>query len=142
MIVFSSIHCREDSDVDPCSSCPSQKKHHILRIMYSNRRLFSPAFKKALINGLFSGKDVKSLVPSLGKIEKKSRFGKVVTNNGETPCYQRPVSILRIKFENLTSYLSSQISSYSLLSSIELSFWIHDITAVGVQYTRNFEKRT
>ena len=29
------------------------------------------------MNGLYSGKDVKSLVPSLGRIEGKSKFGQV-----------------------------------------------------------------
>ncbi|KAJ7336636.1 hypothetical protein OS493_011856 [Desmophyllum pertusum] len=74
MIFFTSIHRlnRVDGIPDPCSHCQSKKKHHILRIMCSNRKVFSPALKRALINGLDSGKDVKSLVPSLGKIEKKT----------------------------------------------------------------------
>ena len=83
MIFFTSIHRlnRVDGIPDPCSHCQSKKKHHILRIMCSNRKVFSPALKRALINGLDSGKDVKSLVPSLGKIEKKSRFCKVLYND-------------------------------------------------------------
>ena len=52
--------------------------------MQANPGLFPSALKRALINGLYSGKDVKSLVPSLKKIEKKSRFGTVVLNNEET----------------------------------------------------------
>ncbi len=56
-----------------------------MRIIHSNPHIFPSALKKALINGLDSGKDVKSLVPNLGKIEKKSRFNKLVLNNGETP---------------------------------------------------------
>ncbi|XP_078353573.1 uncharacterized protein LOC144638230 [Oculina patagonica] len=61
----------KDSDADPCSNCPT-KKHYILRVIRSNPGLFPSALKRALINGLDSGKDVKSLVPSLGKIEKKT----------------------------------------------------------------------
>ncbi|KAL9983773.1 hypothetical protein ACROYT_G005997 [Oculina patagonica] len=61
----------KDSDADPCSKCPT-KKHHILRIIRLNPGLFPSALKRALINGLDSGKDVKGLVPSLGKIEKKT----------------------------------------------------------------------
>jgi len=72
--------CRlvKHSDTNHCSSCPSTKKHRILRMMCSNPDLFSPGLKRALVNGPDSAKDVKSLVPSLGKIEKKSNFGKVL----------------------------------------------------------------
>ena len=69
------LYNRVDSSANPCNNCPWNKKHHILRIVCSNRRLFSPAFKRALVNGLHSGKDVKSLVPSLGRIEGKGKFG-------------------------------------------------------------------
>ena len=75
------VLCRKDGNADPCSSCPT-KKHHILRIIRSYG-LFPSALKRASINGLDSGNDVKSLVPSLRKIEKKSRFGKVAVNDGE-----------------------------------------------------------
>ena len=76
------VLCRKDSNADPCSNCPT-KKHHILRIIRSYPGLFPSALKRALINGLDSGNDVKSLVPSLRKIEKKSKFGKVAVKDRE-----------------------------------------------------------
>ncbi|XP_078357320.1 uncharacterized protein LOC144642213 [Oculina patagonica] len=69
--IFHHYGLLKNSDVDPCSKCPT-KKHHILRIIRSNPGLFPSALKRALIKGLDSGKDVKSLVPSLQKIEKKT----------------------------------------------------------------------
>ena len=72
--LFTFSRFRVDSDENPCSKCPT-KKHHILRIMRENRGLFPTASTRALINGMDSGKDVRSVVPSLEKIEKKSRFG-------------------------------------------------------------------
>ncbi|XP_078358813.1 uncharacterized protein LOC144643433 [Oculina patagonica] len=69
--IFHHYGLLKDSDADPCSKCPT-KKHHILRIIRSNPGLFPSALKRALMNGLNSGKDVKSLVPSLGKIERKT----------------------------------------------------------------------
>ncbi|KAL9981032.1 hypothetical protein ACROYT_G009686, partial [Oculina patagonica] len=61
----------KDSAANPCSTCPTTR-HHILRIIHSNPHIFPSALKKALINGLDSGNDVKSLVPNLEKIEEKT----------------------------------------------------------------------
>ena len=73
--------CRVDSDEDYCGQCPNKKKYHILRAMCSHRRPYSHVFKRALINELNSGKDVKSLVPSLKETEKKSRFCNGIPNS-------------------------------------------------------------
>ncbi|XP_078357295.1 uncharacterized protein LOC144642185 [Oculina patagonica] len=60
-----------DNDANYCAQCPWEKKRH-MRDMCSDRKLLSSTFKRALPNGLGSGKDVKSLVPSLRRIKKKT----------------------------------------------------------------------
>lgn len=76
--LFSTLPHRVEGIANPCvlSNCPSEKKHHILRMLCSNRRLLLPAAKREKKNGLDSWKEIKNLIPSLGKIEKKSKYYK------------------------------------------------------------------
>ena len=62
---------RKDDVTNPCSHCPFDKKHQISQLKFFNA--LYPAGEKALLNGLDSRKNIKILVPSLEKREKKGR---------------------------------------------------------------------
>lgn len=64
---------RKHDVTNPCSHCPLNKKHQILRLKFFNRYPLYPAYEKALINGLDSRKNIPSLVPSLENLKKKGR---------------------------------------------------------------------